>query len=141
MSDPIAAAVVVALVVGISDGDTLTVRPDGREPIKVRIAEIDAPERRQPFGNWSREALAALCFRQRAEVQPVDVDRYGRTVAQVRCKGEDAGREQVRNGMAWVYDRYVTDRTLYELQDEARRGGLGLWVDPNAVPPWEWRRR
>lgn len=134
------AQVLLALVVAISDGDTITVRPDGGEQLKVRVAEIDAPESRQPFGAASKRSLSDLCFNVRAEIHPQKADRYGRTVARVSCRGQDASAHQVRAGMAWVFDRYVTDRTLYGLQDDARAAGRGLWSEPAPVPPWEWRR-
>ena len=67
-------------------------------------------------------------------------DRYGRTVAHVSCNGIDANTEQVRAGMAWVFNRYVIDRRLYVLQDEARAEHRGLWADAQPVAPWEWRR-
>lgn len=65
---------------------------------------------------------------------------YGRTLARVECQGKDANAEQVQAGFAWVYDRYVTDRSLYELQETARTSGIGLWVERDPVPPWDWRR-
>lgn len=133
-------AVIVAAVVGVSDGDTLTVLHD-QQQIKVRLAEIDAPEKAQAFGSKSKQSLSDMCFGKQAEVTPKARDRYGRTVARVRCDGIDANAEQVQRGMAWVYDRYVTDRSLYQLQDEARAARRGLWADSAPVPPWEWRHR
>lgn len=133
------AAAFLASVIGISDGDTLTIQFD-REPVRVRIAEIDAPEKKQPFGTRSKQSLAELCFGKLAEVTPQTKDRYGRTVARVSCNGQDVSEYQLKNGMAWVFDRYVTDRSLYGIQDEARQAGRGLWVDQNPVPPWEWRK-
>lgn len=133
-------SVLLALVVAISDGDTITVRPDVGEQLKVRVAEIDAPESRQPFGAAAKRSLSDLCFREHAEIRPQKTDRYGRTVARVTCRGQDASAHQVRGGMAWVFDRYVTDRTLYGLQDEARAAGRGLWGEPKPAPPWEWRK-
>jgi micrococcal nuclease len=136
-----AAAVILGLVVAIADGDTLTVLNSDLEQVRVRLAEIDAPEKRQPFGTRSRQSLAALCHETRAEVRVVDVDRYKRIVGRVHCGGVDANAAQVRRGMAWVYERYATDAALPELQDEARAAKRGLWVDPAPVPPWEWRKR
>lgn len=127
------------MVIGISDGDTLTVLRE-HEQVKIRLAEIDAPEKAQPFGAKSKQALSALCFSKEAEVIPQTKDRYGRTVARVKCDGHDASEQQVRSGMAWVFDRYVTDRSLYQLQDAARHNGIGLWADTNPIPPWEWRK-
>lgn len=127
-------------VIGISDGDTLTVLVN-ETPVKVRIAEIDAPESRQPFGTRSKQALSDLCYRVVAEVVEVDRDRYGRTVARVNCSGQDVATAQVRAGMAWVYDRYSTPNSpLYPMQAEARAVRRGLWADRTPVAPWEWRR-
>ena len=135
------------LVVGISDGDTLTARcghAGSYEQIKVRIAAIDAPESRQPYGQRSRQALSRLCYAEKAQITPRDTDRYGRTVADVSCNGEDAGSRMVSGGWAWVYDYdgIATKRGggLFKLQDAARRQGLGLWADSRPTPPWDWRR-
>lgn len=138
-----AGAALICLVIAIADGDTLTARcesPAGLENIKVRLAEIDAPEKSQAFGSRSKQHLADLCFQRQASVTPRTKDRYLRTVANVECEGQDAGTEQVRAGMAWVFDRYVTDRSLYAIQDDARSAMRGLWADANPIPPWEWRK-
>ena len=135
------AALIVGLVVAISDGDTLTLLNEDFQQIKIRLAEIDAPEKKQPFGARSRQSLGELCHEKRAEVRIIDVDRYKRIVGRVSCSGVDANAAQVRRGMAWVYDRYAKDKTLYRLQDEARSSGRGLWVDRSPVAPWEWRQR
>ena len=126
-------------VVAVADGDTITVMRD-LVPVKLRLLEIDAPEKKQAFGARSKQSLSDLCFNKTATLIEKGRDRYGRTLARVRCEGVDANAEQVRRGMAWVYDRYVTDRALYAVQTEARDAGRGLWADPDAVPPWQWRR-
>ena len=126
-------------VVGVTDGDTVTVLRD-REPVKVRLTEIDAPERKQPFGQRSRQHLADLVFRKEVLVVEHGKDRYGRTLGRLKLGAVDANEEQIRSGMAWVYDKYVVDRSLYGLQDEAKRARRGLWADPEPVPPREWRR-
>lgn len=138
-------APLLCLVVAISDGDTLTVRcgaPGAYEQIKVRIAAIDAPESRQAFGQKSRQNLARLCFRQRATVQPVDEDSYGRTVAHVRCGGTDVASAQVRAGLAWVYTPYADSRPeLVALQRQSRSSATGLWVQKRPLAPWTYRHR
>jgi endonuclease YncB( thermonuclease family) len=128
-------------VVGVADGDTLTILGADRQQSRVRLAEIDAPEKAQPFGQRSKQALSDLCFGRDAVIADKGRDRYGRTVGRVRCGGIDTSAEQVRRGMAWVYDRYVTDQSLYALQAEARAARRGLWADSAPVPPWEWRHR
>jgi len=125
-------------VVHIADGDTLTILWRGK-PLKVRLAEIDTPEKRQPFGMQSKKALAALAFDKRARVIAVTVDRYGRTVGRVYVGRLDVNAELVRQGYAWVYRRYAKDPRLYELEKAARAARRGLWANPRAVPPWEWR--
>jgi endonuclease YncB( thermonuclease family) len=132
--------VLLCIVIAIADGDTLTASCN-EQTIRVRLAEIDAPEKGQAFGNRSRQALAALCLDKRAHIRPQTTDRYGRTLARVECADIEASAEQVRAGMAWVFDRYVTDRSLYSLQDAARAERRGLWIDVEAVATWDWRRR
>lgn len=128
------------LVVGVHDGDTLTVLVS-REQIKVRLLDIDAPERKQPFGTRSTQSLAELCAGKDARVEGKGADRYGRTLGRVICAGVDANAEQVRRGMAWVYVKYAPkDSRLYQLQREARLDRRGLWRDDSPVPPWEWRQ-
>ncbi len=87
-------------------------------------------------GNRRKQHLTDLCFGKSAVVTPRTTDRYRRSVARVACEGTDASSEQVHAGMAWVFDRYVTDRGLYAVQDEARGAGRGLWSDREAVAPW-----
>ncbi len=127
------------LVVSVHDGDTLTVLV-GKQQVKVRLAEIDAPELRQAFGQRSRQSLAELCFQESAKVEQIARDRYGRSVGRVQCAGMDASAHQVATGMAWVYDRYSKPSSpLYRLQNLAKAARRGLWADNDPVPPWEWR--
>src|SRR5687767_7537460 len=113
-------ALFLATVIGISDGDTLTVLNQEKQQVKIRLAEIDAPEKRQAFGTRSKQSLSELCFGKQAEVKPQVKDRYGRTVAHVSCDGVDANAEQVNRGMAWVYRRYAKDHNLYIVQHDAK---------------------
>lgn len=131
---------IVGKVVRVSDGDTLTVLVD-RKQVTVRLLEIDAPEKKQAFGQRSRESLAQMCAAQVAVVNGAGRDKYGRVLGRVQCQGLDANAEQVRRGMAWVFDRYVTDRSLYALQNEARAGHVGLWADKHPTAPWDWRKQ
>ena len=121
-------------VIGIADGDTLTVLYD-RRPLKIRLANIDAPEKAQPFGQIAKRSLAELCFGKNADVDVQTHDRYGRTVAEVTCPGVQVNRAQVERGMAWVYERYNKDRTTGLLQNEAKTARRRLWSDAKAVPP------
>jgi endonuclease YncB( thermonuclease family) len=132
---------IVGKVVAVQDGDTLTVLI-GRKQVRVRLVDIDAPERKQPFGNRLRQSLAKLCARKDATVNETEKDRYGRTLGRVYCGGVDANAEQVRRGMAWMYIKYAPkDSPLYAVQAEARAARRGPWQDARPVPPWEWRLR
>jgi endonuclease YncB( thermonuclease family) len=127
-------------VVAVADGSTLTVLVDRRQ-VKVHLADIDAPELKQPFGQQSRQSLADLCFAKDAEVRESGRDRYGRIIGRVVCSGTDANAEQVRRGMAWVNRRHpVSTSPLYFLEDAAQRSHEGLWADNSPVPPWIWRQ-
>lgn len=135
----------LCLVVAISDGDTLTARcgtPGAYQQVKVRVAAIDAPERRQAFGQKARQNLARLCFKQRATLQPIEKDSYGRTVANVRCGGTDVATAQVTAGLAWVYTPYAEHHPhLAPLQRRARAQGEGLWAQKRPLAPWDYRHR
>ena len=133
--------ILMCLVISVADGDTLTVLCNGSKQVKIRLSEIDAPEKRQPFGNRSMQSLSGMCLQKKAKIKPQTKDRYGRTVARVICDGIDANEEQVKRGMAWVYDKYVRDRNLYPIQDKARKSKIGLWADNKPIKPWEYRRQ
>ena len=122
------AGIIVGTVVGIADGDTFTVLNHDKQEVKIRLAEIDAPEKRQAFGTRSKQSLSDLCFGKQAEITPQVKDRYRRTVAHVKCSGVDANTEQVKRGMAWAYTSYVKDPHLFVLQREAKGAKRGLCV-------------
>jgi len=126
-------------VVHIADGDTLTVLVDD-EQVKVRLAEIDAPESRQDYGQRAKQALGNLVFGQVVTVDDEGKDRYGRTIGRVQLGDLNVNAEMVRTGYAWVYRQYAKDQSLYALEDEARMARRGLWASDVRVPPWEWRR-
>ena len=136
-----------ARVVGISDGDTITVLAAGNQHRKIRLAGIDAPEKKQAFGQRSRQHLADLVFGKNVVLDCVKVDRYRRDVCVVLVGGRDANLAQVEAGMAWWYRKYSREQTAQQRVDyeaaegRARAARAGLWVDPYPVPPWEWRKR
>lgn len=135
------AAELTGKVVGISDGDTLTLLTAEKRQVKVRLAEIDTPESRQPWGSRARQALSDFAFGKTVRVEVADTDRYGRTVGRVHVGGLDVNAELVRQGHAWVYRQYSRDPSLLKLEAEAKAAGRGLWSLPEAqrTPPWEWR--
>lgn len=132
----------IGRVVGVSDGDTITILDDRKQQIKVRLAEIDTPESAQPYGSRAKQELSRLVFRKTVSVKVQDTDRYGRKVGRVYTNDTDVNAEMVRLGAAWVYRRYARDQRLYALEKQARQNRAGLWNLPEAqqIPPWEWRR-
>lgn len=131
------------VVVGVADGDTVTVLDrERRAQSRVRLSAIDTPERGQPWGTRARQALADKVFRRDVRVAPEGEDRYGRVLGRLYVGNRDVNREMVREGHAWVYRRYSLDAGLLEDERVAREGRRGLWSLPDSqtVPPWEWRR-
>jgi len=126
-------------VVGVGDGDSITVLK-GREQVKVRLVDIDAPERAQPFGNRSKQSLENLVKGKEVRVVERGKDRYDRVLGRVYHGDIDVNAEQVRLGMAWVYRPFAKDTTLYEIEADAREAKRGLWRDPHPTPPWQWRK-
>ena len=126
--------------VRVLDGDTIEVLADGNRNIRVRLANIDAPEKTQPFGQKSKEHLIDLVAGKNVEVIDVGGDQYGRRIGRILVDGQEANVEQVRSGLAWVYSRYNHDGQLPSLENTARSQRIGLWVDPNPQAPWEFRR-
>ena len=126
--------------VSAADGDTLTVR-DGDTKTTLRLAEVDAPERTQPYSQVSRRNLEALCRNAKAvEVTPVNTDRYGRTVAHVRCDGVNVNWRQVEDGLAWCYQRYLKHPAeCLPREKAAREAKKGLWSEADPQAPWEFR--
>ncbi|EHK9899045.1 thermonuclease family protein [Escherichia coli] len=126
-------------VIRVLDGDTIEVLQD-KKPVRIRLANIDAPEKKQAFGRWSANQLKALLAAQPVTVTYTQTDRYGRIIGHVfTTNGTDASRFMVQSGAAWVYERYNVDESLPALQREAQEQKRGLWGDANPVPPWEWR--
>lgn len=143
----VSADTITGRVVGVSDGDTVTVLDQGQTQHKIRLAGIDAPEKAQPYGQKSKESLSDLVYRKAVVVEFEKVDRYGRKVGKILLGHKDINLEQVRRGLAWHYKAYEQeqppeDRASY---DEAERGArgmkAGLWSDARPIPPWEYRRR
>lgn len=120
-------------VVRIVDGDTLVLLVDEKQH-KIRLSDIDTPERKQPFGTRAKQALSELAFGKQARVVEVTIDRYGRIVGRIYVDGLDVNRELVAEGFAWVYRKYSNDAELLKLEALAKQKGLGLWVDPNPIP-------
>ena len=133
-------------VVGIADGDTLTLLDETSTQHKIRLSGIDSPEKGQPFGQHCKQSLSDLAYSRTVAVESNKLDRYGRVIGKVLVDGQDVNLEQIRRGCAWHYKQYqneqrLDDRLAYNVAEEsARAGRVGLWADREPVAPWAWRK-
>lgn len=140
------ADILTGRVVGIADGDTLTLLDTSNIKHKIRLAGIDSPEKGQSFGQACKMSLSDLAYDRVAEVLSNKLDRYGRVIGKVLVNGQDVNLEQVRRGCGWHYKKYqneqvLDDRLSYKAAEEsARASRVGLWADIAPTPPWEWRK-
>jgi endonuclease YncB( thermonuclease family) len=143
-------------VVAIADGDTVTVLDEGNEQHKIRLSGIDAPEKKQAFGDRSKQAMAKFVFGKQVSVDWTKRDRYGRIIGKILvapddCKKAtcekklDAGLQLIKIGLAWHYKKYQkeqtsSDRDFYsQAEINARNNKIGLWIDANPIAPWDFR--
>ncbi len=133
-------------VVKVVDGDTLYILDANYKEHKIRLAGVDAPERKQAYGLASRKHLLSIVAGKQVTVEYQKRDRYGRIVGKIWVNGIDACLEQVKAGFAWHYKKYQheqssEDQRLYaDAENQARNDRLGLWRENNPMPPWEYRR-
>lgn len=130
-------------VIKIANGDTITILVDENNEVKIKLAEIDAPELSQPYGRQSLGVLATLVLDKTVKVKDQTVGRDDRTVAHVYVAGKDVNAVMVQQGAAWVDRAFLKDKDLLALEQEARQNKDGLWSLPEnkRVPPWEWRKK
>jgi endonuclease YncB( thermonuclease family) len=139
------ANVIQGRVVGVSDGDTVTVVDANSTQYKIRLTGIDAPEKAQAYGQKAKESLSDLVFGKSVEVEWSKQDRYGRIVGKIKLNGVDINLEQIKRGMAWHYKQYLKeqspeDRVAYaQSESQARDQGVGLWQDPTPIEPSVFR--
>ena len=143
LSAAVSGATVEGEVVAITDGDTIKILTPTKQQIKVRLADIDTPERGQPYGRKARQVLGEKIHRRQVDVEEVTIDRYQRLVGRVFLDGRNINAEMVEDGAAWVYRKYSDDPQLIRLESQAREQGRGLWaLQPDQrMPPWEWRKQ
>ena len=133
-------------VVGVADGDTITILDVSNVQYKIRLAGIDAPEKKQDFGNVSKQSLSDMVFNQLVRVDWVKTDRYGRIVGKVFLNNLDVNLEQIKRGMAWFYRKYqneliLEDRLNYlHAAENAINQRMGLWLQKDPIAPWNFRK-
>jgi len=147
LSNFVHAKAIEGLVVGVSDGDTITVLDQQKNTFKIRLLGIDAPEKQQAFGEKSKQSLHDLVHSKQVRIEYDKEDKYGRIVGKVTVEDVDICLQQLVLGMAWHYKKYqneqsVSDRALYsETELKSKSLKLGLWTDDTPMPPWEFRKK
>jgi endonuclease YncB( thermonuclease family) len=147
LSNIVNAKTIEGLVVGVADGDTITVLDQQKNTYKIRLQGIDAPEKKQAFGEKSKQSLHDLVHGKQVRIEYDKDDKYGRIVGKITLDDLDICLQQLVLGMAWHYKKYqneqsVADRVAYndaELKSKSLK--LGLWADETPTPPWEFRKK
>jgi len=130
-----------ARVVGVADGDSITVLTPINKQVLIRLYGIDCPEIGQPSGIKAKEFTSGLCFGMTIQYRLLGIDRFDRTVATVFLEdGKELNLEIIKAGYAWHYERYSKRPDYVRAEEEARKAGIGLWAQKEPTPPWEWRR-
>ncbi len=127
-------------VVRVSDGDTITILDEGKVENKVRLNRIDAPEKKQAFGEVSRKYLATMVAGKFVKVEWAKKDKYGRILGDVIVGEVNVNLRMVQAGLAWHFKRFDNTPIYAQAENEARARKVGLWVDPNPIPPWDFRK-
>lgn len=129
-----------AKVIAVMDGDTVMVLRGGQK-LKVRMANIDAPEKDQTFGRQSRDSLLEMVGKKQVQIDSQAVDQYGRIVGLISVGGRNVNQEQIKRGMAWEYSHYHSDKTYIGMQGDAQQARRGLWTQTSPQAPWQWRKQ
>ncbi|GAA4237538.1 thermonuclease family protein [Postechiella marina] len=132
--------IIYGKVTAITDGDTFKLLTQDSTLIRVRLANIDCPERKQPFSNKAKQFVSDAIFGDHINIHILKKDRYGRFIANVMYKDAlNLSYQLVQHGLAWHYKEYSKDTNLQAMEDEARKNKMGLWADSNSIAPWQWR--
>ncbi len=132
-----------AKVVGIKDGDTVVVLDSLNNQTTLRLAEVDTPEKNQPFGTKAKQFTSDQIYLKTIKYVVTDTDRYGRSIAMIYYDEDNKylSAEIIKAGMGWHYKRYSTSKELALLEDNAKKNKIGLWVDNNPIAPWDFRKK
>ena len=128
-------------VIGVKDGDSIEAIDDStKTSFVIRLAHVDCPEKRQPFGQKAKQFTSDFCYGKQITIQQTDTDRYRRKVCLVYVDGRELNLALVESGLAWHYKKYSKDEKYDTAEKAARTAHIGLWADALPIPPWEWRK-
>jgi micrococcal nuclease len=129
-----------AKVIRIKDGDTVEVIDKQKNTVTLRLAEVDCPEKKQPFGTKAKQFTSDLVYLKTIKYIVTNKDRYGRYIAKIYFENKYLSAEIIKKGMGWQYKKYSTSKELAKFEQQARSKKIGLWIDPNPIYPSEWRK-
>lgn len=132
--------ILIGKVIGIKDGDTVEIIDKLNKTTILRLAEVDCPEKKQPFGTKAKQFTSDAIYLKTIKYIVTDKDRYGRSVAKIFYQNKYLSAEIIKKGMGWHYKKYSTSQELALFEKQARSRKIGLWIDPNPVNPSDWRR-
>ena len=135
------AAQITGKVIKVKDGDTIVVLDADKKQHTIRVADIDCPEKKQPFGSKAKWFVSDLIFSKEVYIKRKSIDRYGRIVGYVLFDDKDLSAELLKNGLAWHYVRYSDSKIYEELEKIARSKKIGIWSHSDFIAPWFWREK
>ncbi len=143
LSNTFSQTTLTAKVVGIKDGDTVVVLDSLNNQITLRLAEVDTPEKNQPFGTKAKQFTSDQIYLKTIKYVVTDTDRYGRSITMIYYDEDNKylSAEIIKAGMGWHYKRYSTSKELALLEDNAKKNKIGLWIDNNPIAPWDFRKK
>ena len=127
-------------VINIKDGDTVVILDENFNKYTVRIADIDCPEKKQPFGTKAKQFTSKEILGKTVEIKIKNFDKYGRTVGYILYENKNLSLELLKNGLAWHYKYYSKDKAMSLLENEAKKNKIGLWIQKNPINPYKWRK-
>ncbi len=127
-------------VIAVADGDTVTVLDESKSQYKIRLSDIDSPEKNQAYGQSSKQFISEIIFSKEVKVTITGQDRYSRYLGTIYLDDINVNAEMISNGFAWVYRKYSDNQKLIQLESIAQKKKLGLWSDTDPIPPWDFRR-
>lgn len=127
-------------VIAVKDGDTVVILDKENKQHTIRVADIDCPEKNQPYGKKAKWFTSDQIFGKTITIKKKNLDRYGRTVGYILYENKNLSLELLKAGLAWHYKYYSNDVEMAKLERKAKEAKTGLWQDSNPIQPYHWRK-
>ena len=137
----VSAQIYTGKIISVKDGDSFELLTEENEIIEIRLAHVDTPEKKQPYGKAAKIFAANLVWGHIVTATQTDTDRYKRKICLVEANGRILNLELVRAGLAWHFKKYSEDRRYARAEKVAKARKVGLWKQSNPIAPWDARKR